>query len=124
MGNIVLPSYVPVKYKAGYSGGIGRAEQIQVVRQQYQVCLSCKDGPRCIDTHLKKSGLEVEDGSPGASTARTAHRRDRPGLAHPDGGGGSRSNEEEFNKNVTDLIEKWEEAGGGDQIDAEMGIMG
>ena len=33
MGNIVLTSYVPVKYKAGYSGGIGRAEQIHVVRQ-------------------------------------------------------------------------------------------
>ena len=44
------------------------------------------------------------------------YRRDRPGLAHPDGGGGSRSSEEEFNKNVSDLIEKWEEAGGGGRM--------
>ena len=79
-----------------------------MVRQQYQVCHSCKDGPRCTDIYLYKQVLEVEDGSPGASTTRTAHsaiqisvpsvqlyRRDRPGLAHPDGGGGSRSSEVE-----------------------------
>ena len=40
------------------------------------------------------------------------YRRDRPGLAHPDGGGGSRRSEEEFKTKVSDLIEKWEEEGG------------
>ena len=81
MGYIVLPSYVPVNYKAGYSGGIGRAEQIQMVRQQYQVCHSCKDGPRCTDIYLYKQVLEVEDGSPGASTARTAHPPNQPDIS-------------------------------------------
>jgi hypothetical protein len=36
-----------------------------------------------------------------------------PGLAHPEGGEGCRIIEEEFTTNVSALIEKWEEAGGG-----------
>jgi hypothetical protein len=31
------------------------------------------DGPRCRDIYLYKQVLEVEDGSPGARTTRTAH---------------------------------------------------
>ena len=127
MGNIVLPSYVPSTNKVGYSGGIGRAEQSQVARQQYSVCTGCKDGPRCTDIYSYKPVLEVEVGSPCANTTRTAHTaiqisvssvplysKNNPSLAHTDGGEGSRDMiEGEFNTNVSDLIEKWDEAGGG-----------
>ena len=97
-----------------------------MARQQYQVCHSCMDGPRCTDIYLYKQVLEVEDGSPGARTTRTAHSAiqisvssvqlygmSNPGLAHPEGGERCKIIEEEFNTNVSDLIEKWEEAGGG-----------
>ena len=73
MRNIVLPSYFPIMYKPGYSGGGGRVEHIQLKKQQYQAFLSCKDGPRRTDTHLTKTGLEVQDGSPSEISTRTAH---------------------------------------------------
>ena len=129
MASIVLPSYVPSSDKAGYSGGIDQAEQIQVQlnRQQYSVCTSCKDGPRCADIYSYKPVLEVEVGSPCANTTRTAHTaiqisvssvplysKNNPDLAHTDGGECSRDIiREEFNTNVSGLIEKWEETGGG-----------
>jgi hypothetical protein len=60
------------------------------------------------------------------STTRTAHSAiqisvsslqlygmSNLGLAHPEGWERCKIIEEEFNTNVLDLIEKWEEAGGG-----------
>ena len=68
---------------------------------------------------LYKQVLEVEDGSPGASTTRTAHSAiqisvssvqlysmNNLGLAHLEGGEGCRIIKEEINTNVSDLIEK------------------
>ena len=39
MGNVLLPSYFPVKYKPGYSGSRDRAEELQLSELQKPVCL-------------------------------------------------------------------------------------
>ena len=67
MGNIILPSYIPAFYKQGFSGVGGRAEQ-------FNLCKSCKDGPRCKVKNWKKTDLKFPDGSPCAISARTEHK--------------------------------------------------
>ena len=72
MSNVVLPSFIPVKFKPGFSGRIDQAEQMLISKKQYPVCIICKDGPRCTVTHQTKTGLALQDGSPcGAASTWT-----------------------------------------------------
>ena len=104
--------------------------------QQHSVCTSCRDGPWCRDIYLHKPVLEVEVGSPCENTSRTAHTaiqisapgvplysENIPVLAQAKGGDCSKKVvEEEFNMKVSDLFEKWEEAGGeGSRLEVEEG---
>ena len=126
MGNVLLPSYFPVKYKPGYRGSRDQAEQLQLSQLQNPVCLTCKDGPRFEVTNLTKTGLELPDGSPCANSTRIKHPEIQVTVlsvqlysletacsAHPEGGEVSKKYEESFDTNITNLIEKWEELGGG-----------
>ena len=125
MCNVVLPSFIPVKFKPGFSGRLDQAEQMLISKQQYQVCVICKDGPRCTVTHQTKTGLAMQDGSPCAASTWTAHPEivvTVPGLqpysvetackAHPEGGDIYTECEDSFTNDVTSLIEKWEGKGG------------
>jgi hypothetical protein len=104
MSNVVLPSFIPVKIKPGFSGRLDQAEEMLIRKQQYQVCVICKDGPRCTVTHQTKTGLAMQDGSPCAASTWTAHPEivvTVPGVqpysvetackAHPEGGTFTRS---------------------------------
>ena len=88
-----------------------------IVRKlQNPVCLTCKDGPRCEVTNLTKTGLELPDGSPCANstvkhpeikvTVSSVHlySAETACSAHPEV---SEKQDESFNTNITNLIEKW-----------------
>ena len=127
----------PVKFKPGFSGRLDQAEQMLISKQQYQVCVICKDGPRCTVTHQTKTGLAMQDGSPCAASTWTAHPEfvvTVPGVqpysvetaykAHPEGGDTYTECEDSFSftNDVTSLIEKWEGKGGeGGRVEEEEG---
>ena len=73
MRNIVLPSYVSAKYKPGFSGKKGQAEQEHghTIKLTDKVCQVCRNGPRCEFASWKKTEHTILDGSPCATRART-----------------------------------------------------
>ena len=76
MSNFVLPSYVSINYKPGFSGSKGQAEQklIHTNKLKDIVCEVCRNGPRCefvVACWRKRSNHTIWDGSPCAAGTRT-----------------------------------------------------
>ena len=67
MSNFELPSYISTKYKPGFSGRKGQAEQehVHTNKLKDKVCEVCRNGPRCEFAIWKFEGDSADIGASG-----------------------------------------------------------